>query len=162
MNPFWPAAAAGSASIYGAKQCNLNVVPSAELHGNIPGRAANSSQDKGHGHAMFPGYLGKEKGSQAAANMDNAQRKQILLQQALPPGASSNILVLFVFFLTLLADDLLSIFLYGQLIPFSQIPACPCFHLPAEPAAGSSCCICSTWICEGSTCYRQWGIIMYI
>jgi hypothetical protein len=37
MNPFWPAAA-GSAPLYGAKPCNLNVVPPAELHGNIPVR----------------------------------------------------------------------------------------------------------------------------
>ncbi|XP_027367092.1 protein TIME FOR COFFEE isoform X2 [Abrus precatorius] len=91
MNPFWPAAA-GSASLYGTKPGNLNVVPSAELHGNVPGRAANSSQDKGHSLAMFPGHIGKDKGSQPP-NVDNSSRKQILLQQALPPGAApSNIL----------------------------------------------------------------------
>ncbi|XP_021290146.1 protein TIME FOR COFFEE isoform X3 [Herrania umbratica] len=93
MNPFWPAAP-GSASIYGAKACNLNVVPPTELRGNIPGRGVNSVQDKGQGLAGFPGHVGKDKGPQAAANMvDAAQRKQILLQQALPPGAApSNIL----------------------------------------------------------------------
>ncbi|XP_059434987.1 protein TIME FOR COFFEE isoform X2 [Corylus avellana] len=92
MNPFWPAAA-GSASLYGAKPCNLNVVPPAELHGNIPGRGVNSAQDKGQGLAMFTGHTGKDKGSQAAANVvDTSQRKQILLQPALPPGAPSNIL----------------------------------------------------------------------
>ncbi|KAF7837258.1 protein TIME FOR COFFEE isoform X2 [Senna tora] len=91
MNPFWPAAAAGSASLYGAKPCNLNVVPSNELQGNIVSRAANSAQDKGHSLTMFPGHIGKEKGSQTA-NMETAQRKQMLLQQALPAGAPSNIL----------------------------------------------------------------------
>lgn len=95
MNPFWPAAP-GSASIYGPKACNLNVVPPSELHGNIPWRGVNSVQDKGQGLAFFPDHLGKDKGSQAAANMvDAAQRKQILLQQALSPGAPSNILVCF-------------------------------------------------------------------
>ncbi|GLT53181.1 hypothetical protein SLA2020_264700 [Shorea laevis] len=92
MNPFWPAAA-GPASLYGAKPCNLNVVPPAELHGNIPGRGVNSAQDKGQGLAMFTGHTGKDKGSQAAANIvDASQRKQILLQPALPQGAPSNIL----------------------------------------------------------------------
>lgn len=94
MNPFWPAAA-GSASLYGAKPGNLSVVPPTELHGNVPGRAAaNTAQDnKGPNLAMFPGHTGKDKGSQPA-NVDNSSRKQILLQQALPPGAAaaSNIL----------------------------------------------------------------------
>ena len=93
MNPFWPAAP-GSASLYGPKACNLNVVPPSELHGNIPGRGVNSVQDKGQGLAIFPGHVAKDKGSQAAANMvDAAQRKQILLQQALPTGTPSNIMV---------------------------------------------------------------------
>lgn len=91
MNPFWPAAA-GSATLYGAKPCNLNVVPSTELQSNMVSRAVNSAQDKGHSLAMFPGHVGKEKSSQAAT-MENAQRKQMLLQQALPAGAPSNILV---------------------------------------------------------------------
>lgn len=98
MNPFWPAAAAaaaGSGSLYGAKPCNLNVLPSPDLHGNIPGRGLNSVQDKGQGLAMFPGHNGKDKSSQAATVADATQRKQILLQQALPPGAPSNLLVLF-------------------------------------------------------------------
>lgn len=91
MNPFWPAAA-GSASLYGTKPNSLNVVPPTELHANVSGRAANSAQDKGHGIAMFPGHIAKDKGSQPA-NVDNSSRKQILLQQALPPGAApSNIL----------------------------------------------------------------------
>ncbi|KAK4266376.1 hypothetical protein QN277_027312 [Acacia crassicarpa] len=90
MNPFWPAAA-GSASVYGAKPCNLNVVSSTELQGNVVSRASNTVPDKGHGLAMFPGSIGKEKAGQAVS-MENAQRKQMLLQQALPPGAPSNIL----------------------------------------------------------------------
>ncbi|MBA0651614.1 hypothetical protein Goklo_018924 [Gossypium klotzschianum] len=87
------ASASGSASLYGPKACNLNVVPPSELHGNIPGRGVNSVQDKGQGHAIFPGHVCKDKSSQAATNMvDAAQRKQIMLQQALPPGAPNNIM----------------------------------------------------------------------
>eukprot|EP00257_Ricinus_communis_P015419 XP_015573332.1 protein TIME FOR COFFEE [Ricinus communis] len=88
MNPFWPAAA-GSALQFGAKPCNVNVVPSTDLHA---GRAVNSAQDKGPGLAIFSGHSVKEKSSQAANIVDAAQRKQILLQQPLPPGAPSNIL----------------------------------------------------------------------
>ncbi|MFQ6632466.1 hypothetical protein Gotur_009695 [Gossypium turneri] len=92
MNAFWPAAP-GSASLYGPKACNLNVVPPSELHGNIPGRGVNSVQEKGQGLAIFPGHVCKDKSSQAATNMvDAAQRKQIMLQQALPPGAPNNIM----------------------------------------------------------------------
>lgn len=64
INPFWPStAAAGTASLFGAKPCNLNVVPPA---------AANSVQDKGQ-----------------PAMLADAQRKQqqVPLQQGLPPGA---------------------------------------------------------------------------
>lgn len=89
MNPFWPAAA-GTPSLYGAKPCNLNVLPSVDLHGNFPGRNANSLQDKGQGLTIFSGHGGKDKGSQPANPVDAAQRKQILLQQALPPGAPSG------------------------------------------------------------------------
>ncbi|KAF4367863.1 hypothetical protein G4B88_003342 [Cannabis sativa] len=94
MNSFWPAAAAaaGSGSLYGAKACNLNVLPSPDLHGNISGRGLNAVQDKGQGLAMFAGHTGKDKSSQASNVVDAAQRKQIMLQQALPPGAPSNIL----------------------------------------------------------------------
>lgn len=93
MNPFWPAAA-GSASLYGATACNLNVVPPLELHRTTPGKGVNNAQDKGQGLAIFPGPTGKDsKGSQLANTIDAAQRKQVLLQQALPPGAPSNILV---------------------------------------------------------------------
>ena len=97
MNSFWPAAA-GSASLYGAKPGHLNIVPSTELHGNVTGRAANSTHDKGgHSLAMLPGHIGKDKGTQPAT-VDNSSRKQILLQQALPPGAAPrNILVCFNF-----------------------------------------------------------------
>ncbi|XP_044499764.1 protein TIME FOR COFFEE isoform X2 [Mangifera indica] len=92
INPFWPAAAS-SASLYGAKACNLNVVPPAELNGTVPGKVVSSAQDMGQGLAVFPGPAGKDnKVSQHANVMDAAQRKQVLLQQALPPGAPSNIL----------------------------------------------------------------------
>ncbi|XP_044484809.1 protein TIME FOR COFFEE-like isoform X3 [Mangifera indica] len=92
MNPFWPAAA-GSASLYGAAACNLNVVAPLELHGTTSGKGVNNAQDKGQGLAIFPGPTGKDsKGSQHANTIDAAQRKQVLLQQALPPGAPSNIL----------------------------------------------------------------------
>ncbi|CAK9161627.1 unnamed protein product [Ilex paraguariensis] len=93
MNPFWPAAA-GTASLFGAKPSNLNIVPPAELNGNISGRGMNSMQDKGQGLAIFPGHTGKDKGPQAANIADAAQSKQqpILLQQAMPPVAPSNIL----------------------------------------------------------------------
>ncbi|GFZ22057.1 time for coffee [Actinidia rufa] len=76
MNPFWPAAAAGSTpSLFGAKPCNLNLVPSAELHGNSVGRTVNSVQDKGPGLTIFPCHSAKEKSSQAT-NIADAQRKQ--------------------------------------------------------------------------------------
>ena len=99
MNPFWPAAAA-SGSLFGAKPCNLNVMPSAEIQGSIAGRNANPVQDKGQsqGLSIFPGHSsghsGKDKGSQAS-NIADLQRKQpMLLQQAVAPGAPpSNLLV---------------------------------------------------------------------
>ena len=92
MNPFWPVAA-GSGSLYGgAKHSNPNVLPP-ELLGNIPGRGVNPAQDKGQGISMFPAQSAKDKTSQAANLVDAAQRKPIVLQQGLPPGAPSNILV---------------------------------------------------------------------
>ena len=73
MNPFWPP-----------------IAGSALQHG---GRGVNYVQEKGQGLSIFPGPCGKEKNSQAANFADAAQRKQILLQQALPPGAPGSILV---------------------------------------------------------------------
>ena len=92
MNPFWPAAA-GSASLFGAKHGNLSIVPSTDLQGNLPKSGVNAMQDKGQSLGMFTGHAGKDRGSQAVNVVDASQRKQILLQQALPPGAPSNILV---------------------------------------------------------------------
>lgn len=93
MNPFWPAPA-GSASLFGSKPCNLNVMPAADLHGNISVRAVSNMQDKGQSSAGNSNNGVKEKGSQPAATPDSAQRKQqILIQQALPPVAPSNLLV---------------------------------------------------------------------
>ncbi|KAJ6313820.1 hypothetical protein OIU78_017462 [Salix suchowensis] len=48
----------------------------------------------GQGLSIFPGPCGKEKNSQAANFADDAQRKQIFLQQAPPPGAPSSILMI--------------------------------------------------------------------
>lgn len=96
MNPFWPPPAGSAASLFGAKPCNLNLMPSAELQGNnAASKILNSVQEKGQGLSIFPGQAGKDKGSQAN-NIADAQRKQqqIMLQQALPPGAPNNILVL--------------------------------------------------------------------
>lgn len=94
MNPFWPPPAGSAASLFGAKPCNLNLMPSAELQGNnAASKILNSVQEKGQGLSIFPGQAGKDKGSQAN-NIADAQRKQqqIMLQQALPPGAPNNIL----------------------------------------------------------------------
>ncbi|KAL2463932.1 Protein TIME FOR COFFEE [Forsythia ovata] len=89
MNPFWT----GSASLFGSKPCNLNVVPSPDLLGNMAVRGVNNAPDKRQGLANIPSHSGKEKSSQPASTPDAAHRKQpILLQQALPPVAPSNIL----------------------------------------------------------------------
>lgn len=91
MHPFWPPAA-GTAPFFGAKT-NLNVMPSADLHGNLAGRGASAGPDKGQGLAIFPGNGGKDK-VQPANIADAAQRKQqMLIQQALPPVAPNNLLV---------------------------------------------------------------------
>ncbi|XP_042065076.1 protein TIME FOR COFFEE-like isoform X2 [Salvia splendens] len=86
MNPFWPGPA-GSASLFGSKPCNLNFIPGMELHANV---AVRGAQDKAQN---APISVGKEKGSQPASTSDSAQGKQqILIQQALPPVAPSNLL----------------------------------------------------------------------
>ncbi|GAB4843412.1 hypothetical protein Ancab_013374 [Ancistrocladus abbreviatus] len=92
MNSFWPAAA-GSAPLFGAKPYNLNVVPSADLPGNVSGRIINPAPDKGQALAFFPGQpAGKDKGSQAPNIVDGAQKKQFFLQHGLHPGPPGNIL----------------------------------------------------------------------
>ena len=96
MNPFWSAAAAAnSASMFQSKAGNLSVVPSADVHGNMSGRALNHVQDnKGQGLPVALGHGGKDKGSQNLNSSDSAQRnQQILLQQAMPPVAPNNMLV---------------------------------------------------------------------
>ncbi|ESQ47629.1 hypothetical protein EUTSA_v10019888mg [Eutrema salsugineum] len=77
MNPFWPAAA-GSAPLYGAKACNLSLMPPTELQGTVLGRSSNPIPDKNS--------------QSTSKSSDTAQRNQILLQQALPPGAANNIM----------------------------------------------------------------------
>ncbi|XP_023635591.1 protein TIME FOR COFFEE isoform X2 [Capsella rubella] len=77
LNPFWPPTA-GSLPLYGSKACNLSLMPSGELQGSVLSRSSNTVP---------------EKSSLSAPNSsDTAQRKQILLQQALPAGASNNIM----------------------------------------------------------------------
>ncbi|CDY10637.1 BnaA05g17250D [Brassica napus] len=77
MNPFWPAAA-GSAPLYGTKACNLSLMPPTELQGTVLGRSSNPGPDVNS--------QSTSKGS------DTGQRNQILLQQALPPGAANNMM----------------------------------------------------------------------
>ncbi|PHT38792.1 hypothetical protein CQW23_22365 [Capsicum baccatum] len=90
MHPFWPPAA-GTAPFFGAKT-NLNVMPSADLHGNLAGRGASAGPDKGQGLNIYPSNGGKDK-VQPANMPDAAQRKQqMLLQQTLPPVAPNNLL----------------------------------------------------------------------
>ncbi|GMH18824.1 hypothetical protein Nepgr_020665 [Nepenthes gracilis] len=92
VNSFWPAAAASMPS-FGAKPNNLNVAPSADMHGNVAGRNINRLQDKEQPHVFCSGIpVVKDKGSLDANSVDGTQKKQFLLQQSLPPGAPSNIL----------------------------------------------------------------------
>ncbi|KAI4304063.1 hypothetical protein MLD38_039626 [Melastoma candidum] len=88
--PFWPAAA-GPVPRYGAKPCNVNVMPSADPNGNASARCVNALPDKGQNLGLFPSHSGKDKASPAANGLES-QRKPILLQQAIPPGAPGNIL----------------------------------------------------------------------
>nr|DAD47897.1 TPA_asm: hypothetical protein HUJ06_017834 [Nelumbo nucifera] len=100
MNPFWHAVA-GSASFYGAKPYNLNVVPPTEttilgnpLQGSLPSRNLNSISDKGQVASTFSGHTTKDKNSAVAApNFVDVQRKQHVLQQALQSASSGNLLV---------------------------------------------------------------------
>ncbi|XP_056866205.1 protein TIME FOR COFFEE-like isoform X1 [Raphanus sativus] len=77
MNPFWPAAI-GSAPLYGTKACNLSLMPPTELQGTVLGRSSNPIPD--------------ENSQSTSKSSDTSQRNQILLQQALPPGATNNIM----------------------------------------------------------------------
>lgn len=107
LNPFWPSLS-GSASIFGAKHCNLKVMPNGDITGSIPMGMPNgdkgygsiplqSTQDKGYGSIPFSGHTAAgidNKSSQATTISDpTAQRKQqVLLQQPLPPVTPNNIL----------------------------------------------------------------------
>ncbi|CAN6918795.1 unnamed protein product [Brassica oleracea] len=77
MNPFWPAAA-GSAPLYGTQACNLSLMPPTELQGTVLGRSSNPVPD--------------QNSQSTSKSSDTAQRNQILLQQALPQGATNNIM----------------------------------------------------------------------
>lgn len=100
MNPYWPAAAAGTAPLFGAKPYNLNMVPPPpDLHTAAAvaggrGGVANSAQDKAQPFALFPAQPSSKDKSPLSANAPdaNAQKKQFLLPQSLPPGAASNML----------------------------------------------------------------------
>lgn len=125
MNSFWPAAA-GSAPLYGSKVCNL----SAELQGSVLSTSSNSVP---------------EKSSQSLPNSsDTVQRKQILLQQALSPGAGNNILVsLLCFLLALFLFQVIFSLTLGfdrSFIWFCFIVAWPDIHFPIGPAASCNCC----------------------
>ena len=88
MNPFWPAAI-GSAPLYGTKACNLSLMPPTELQGTVLGRSPNQIQD--------------ENSQSTSKSSDTAQRNQILLQQALPPGAAANNIMVSLFFVVCLS-----------------------------------------------------------
>lgn len=102
MNPYWPAAAAGTAPLFGAKPYNLNMVPPPpDLHAAAAAAAAggrggvsNSAQDKAQPFTLFPAQPSSKDKSPLSANASdaNAQKKQFLLPQSLPPGAPSNML----------------------------------------------------------------------
>uniref|UniRef100_A0A803N0Z6 Time for coffee n=1 Tax=Chenopodium quinoa TaxID=63459 RepID=A0A803N0Z6_CHEQI len=101
MNPFWPAAAAtavaGTSPLFGAKPYNLNMVPPADLAAAAGrGMVVSSSQDnKGQPFTFFPGQSAsstKDKSPQPPNAPDSAQKKQYMLQPALPPGAPSNMM----------------------------------------------------------------------
>lgn len=81
--PFWPTEAR-AAPLFGAKPCNLNVVPTADV---------NPAQDKGQALAYFPGPQPavKDKDAQPTTNIaDGPQKKRFY--QVLPPGGPSNML----------------------------------------------------------------------
>ncbi|XVE73127.1 hypothetical protein DITRI_Ditri11bG0092700 [Diplodiscus trichospermus] len=87
MNHFWPAAP-GSASLYGVKPNNLNMVPSAEnlivgnpLQGSFPVMNLNPSEEKGKVAASFPGLTRKDKASDCTN-----------LMKATQPAAAGNLM----------------------------------------------------------------------
>ncbi|MQM18250.1 hypothetical protein Taro_051239 [Colocasia esculenta] len=98
INPFWPAAT-GSSSLYGGKSYNLNVMPTTDsavlsnpLQACFPGRGIGALPDKvAPAVGSFPNHSTKDKLS-AANFVDAAQRKQLVLQQPLQAGSTSNML----------------------------------------------------------------------
>ncbi|XP_031481680.1 protein TIME FOR COFFEE-like isoform X2 [Nymphaea colorata] len=102
INPFW--AAASNASLFGAKPCNLNAMPSTEgmilagpISGAFPaanfttsGRTAASIQDKGNGNAATYGsHTPKEKASAQVA--DGPRKQQTAVQQPTIAPSAANI-----------------------------------------------------------------------
>ncbi|KAL6497789.1 hypothetical protein OROHE_026939 [Orobanche hederae] len=95
MNPFWPVPAGPPSTIFGSKPCNLNALPPADF--NVAVRGVSSAHEKGHSVVSIPpNNGGMDKGCQPVSSADSAQKKQpqpqILVQQALPPVAPSNLL----------------------------------------------------------------------
>ena len=129
MNPFWPAAA-GSAPLYGTQACNLCLMPPTELQGTVLGRSSNPVPD--------------QNSQSTSKSSDTAQRNQILLQQALPQGATNNIMVsffLFVHLSMLLISKFLSSFSADCFYLFFIVAGSD-IHFPRGPTASHSCYIC--------------------
>ncbi|CAO2821841.1 unnamed protein product, partial [Amaranthus hypochondriacus] len=82
VTPFWPAAAAPS--VFGAKPYNLNVMPSADLHG---ANARGVVDNKGQPFTFFPGQSAassKDTSQPSTSAPDSSTKKQILMHSALP------------------------------------------------------------------------------
>ncbi|KAI9395279.1 hypothetical protein POPTR_005G210200v4 [Populus trichocarpa] len=98
MNHFWPAAA-GSATLCGAKPKNLNVMPSAEnmiirhpSQGSFPVVNLNSAQDKVQAVPNIPDFTRNDRGSESATLIDTAQKKQLVLHQPPQPAPAGNLM----------------------------------------------------------------------
>lgn len=91
MTPFWPAAAA--APVFGAKSYNLNMMPSADLHG---ANARGVVDNKGQPFTFFPGQSAassKDTSQPSTSAPDSSMKKQFLVHPALPLGTPNTILV---------------------------------------------------------------------
>lgn len=93
MTPFWPAAAAPS--VFGAKPYNLNVMPSADLHG---ANARGVVDNKGQPFTFFPGQSAassKDTSQPSTSAPDSSTKKQILMHSALPVSPNTILVSLF-------------------------------------------------------------------
>ncbi|XP_057546215.1 protein TIME FOR COFFEE-like isoform X2 [Amaranthus tricolor] len=90
VTPFWPAAAA--APVFGAKSYNLNMMPSADLHG---ANARGVVDNKGQPFTFFPGQSAassKDTSQPSTSAPDSSMKKQFLVHPALPLGTPNTIL----------------------------------------------------------------------